>query len=40
MAVLIFSVVVVWTAGLIAGAALAVVLGSLLGVVPHRLEPR
>ncbi len=38
--VLIFSVVVSWTAGLVAGAALAVVLTTLLGVVPRRLEPR
>ena len=36
---LIFSVVVSWTAGLVAGAALAVVLATLLGVVPRRLEP-
>ena len=38
--VLIFSVVTSWTAGLVAGAALAVVLGTLLGVIPRRLEPR
>lgn len=38
--VLIFSVVVDWTAGLVAGAALAVVLVTLLAVVPRRLEPR
>jgi hypothetical protein len=37
--VLIFSVVLSWTAGLVAGAALAVVLTTLLGVVPRRLEP-
>jgi hypothetical protein len=37
---LIFSVVVSWTAGLVAGAGLAVVLVTLLGVVPRRLEPR
>jgi len=37
---LIFSVVISWTAGLVAGAALAVVLTTLLGVVPRRLEPR
>jgi hypothetical protein len=37
--VLIFSVVVSWTAGLVAGAALAVVLTTLLGVVPRHLEP-
>jgi hypothetical protein len=40
MAVLIFSVVVSWTAALIAGGALALVLGTLLGVVPKRLESR
>jgi hypothetical protein len=40
MAVLIFSVVSSWTAGLVAGGALAVVLGTLLGVVPNRLAPR
>jgi hypothetical protein len=40
MAVLIFSVVISWTAGLVAGAALAVVLGCLLLVVPLRLESR
>jgi hypothetical protein len=39
MTVLIFSVVSSWLAGLVAGAVLAVVLGSLLGVVPQRLEP-
>jgi hypothetical protein len=37
--VLIFSVVTSWTAGLVAGAALTVVLGTLLGVIPRRLEP-
>jgi tellurite resistance protein TehA-like permease len=37
--VLIFSVVVSWTAGLVAGAALAAVLTTLLGVVPRHLEP-
>jgi hypothetical protein len=37
--VLIFSVVIDWTAGLVAGAALAAVLTTLLGVVPRRLEP-
>ena len=36
---LIFSVVVSWTAAFVAGAALAVVLATLLGVVPRRLEP-
>ncbi len=36
---LIFSVVVSWTAALVAGAALALVLVTLLGVVPRRLEP-
>jgi Family of unknown function (DUF6328) len=40
MSVLIFSVVVSWPAGFIAGACLAVVLGVLLGVVPNRLAPR
>jgi hypothetical protein len=40
MTVLIFSVVSTWTAGVIAGASLAVVLGILLGVLPKRLEPR
>jgi hypothetical protein len=39
MATLIFSVVVSWPAGLIAGFALAVVLGALLALVPHRLKP-
>ena len=38
--VLIFSVVIGWTAGLAAGAAMALVLGTLLGVVPRHLEPR
>jgi hypothetical protein len=38
MSVLIFSVVISWTAGFVAGAALAVVLGVLLGVVPRRLQ--
>jgi hypothetical protein len=37
---LIFSVVVSWTAAFVAGAALAVVLVTLLAVVPRRLEPR
>jgi hypothetical protein len=37
--VLIFSVVIDWTVGLVAGAALAAVLTTLLGVVPRRLEP-
>ena len=36
---LIFSVVVSWTAAFVAGAGLAVVLVTLLGVVPRRLEP-
>jgi hypothetical protein len=36
---LIFSVVVSWTAAFVAGAALAVVLVTLLAVVPRRLEP-
>jgi hypothetical protein len=38
MAVLIFSVVADWTAGLVAGAGLAVVLAVLLGVLPKRLQ--
>jgi hypothetical protein len=38
--VLIFSVVIDWTAGLLAGAAMALVLGTLLGVLPRHLEPR
>jgi archaellum biogenesis protein FlaJ (TadC family) len=38
MVLLIFSVVVSWTAGVVAGVALAVVLVTLLGVVPRRLE--
>jgi hypothetical protein len=40
MAVLIFSVVVSWAAGVIAGVVLAVLLVTLLGVVPRRLESR
>jgi Family of unknown function (DUF6328) len=40
MGTLIFSVVIDWTAGLIAGAGLAVALVILLVVVPRRLEPR
>ncbi len=36
---LIFSVVVSWAAAFVAGAALAVVLVTLLAVVPRRLEP-
>jgi hypothetical protein len=39
MSTLIFSVVAGWTAGLIVAAALVVVLGVLLGVVPQRLDP-
>jgi ABC-type multidrug transport system fused ATPase/permease subunit len=39
-AALIFSVVTGWTAGLVAAAGLAVVLGTLLGVVPRVLDPR
>jgi Family of unknown function (DUF6328) len=39
MAALIFSVVVSWPAGVVAGAFLAVVLGTLLVVVPNRLSP-
>ena len=38
--VLIFSVVVSWAAGLLAGAALAVVLATLLALLPQRLAPR
>jgi hypothetical protein len=40
MSVLIFSVVADWTAGLFAGAGLALVLGVLLGVIPRRLQVR
>ena len=40
MSVLIFSVVATWTAGLLAGAGLAVALGLLLGVVPRRMKER
>jgi hypothetical protein len=36
---LIFSVVVSWTAGFVAGAAVAVVLATLLGALPRWLEP-
>jgi hypothetical protein len=36
---LIFSVVVSWTAGFVAGAGVAVALVTLLGVVPRWLEP-
>jgi membrane protein YdbS with pleckstrin-like domain len=39
MGTLIFSVVVDWTAGLLAGAFLAVALVILLLVIPRRLEP-
>jgi hypothetical protein len=39
-ATLIFSVVVSWTAGLVAGAVLLSVLVALLVVLPRRLEPR
>jgi Family of unknown function (DUF6328) len=39
-ATLIFAVVVSWTAGIVAGAGLAVVLVVLLGVVPRALEPK
>jgi hypothetical protein len=39
MTALIFSVVVSWPAGVIAGVALAAALGVLLVVVPWRLEP-
>jgi hypothetical protein len=37
---LIFSVVTSWTVGFVAGGGVAVVLTSLLGVVPRVLEPR
>jgi len=37
--VLIFSVVTSWTVALFVGAVLAVVMVTLLGVVPRRLEP-
>jgi hypothetical protein len=40
MATLIFSVVAGWTAGIVVAAFLALVLGLLLGVLPHRLDPR
>ena len=36
---LIFSVVVSWTAGFVAGGGVAVILATLLGVVPKVLEP-
>jgi hypothetical protein len=36
---LIFSVVVSWTAGFVAGGAVAVVLATLLGVLPGWLDP-
>jgi ABC-type multidrug transport system fused ATPase/permease subunit len=36
---LIFSVVVSWTAGFVAGGGVAVTLATLLGVVPKLLEP-
>ena len=39
-ATLIFSVVVSWTAGLVAGVVLLTVLVALLVVLPRRLEPR
>ena len=39
-ATLIFSVVASWTAGFVAGAGLAVVLTTLLAVVPRALDPR
>jgi len=39
-ATLIFSVVVSWTAGMLVALGLAVVLGTLLGVVPQRFQPR
>jgi hypothetical protein len=37
--VLIFSVVTSWTVGLVVGAGLTVVMVTLLGVVPQRLDP-
>jgi hypothetical protein len=40
MTVLIFSVVATWTAGVIAGIALAVALGALLGLVPAGIARR
>jgi hypothetical protein len=40
MGMLIFSVVLSWTAGIVAGVGLAVVLIALLAVIPKRLEPR
>jgi hypothetical protein len=40
MATLIFSVVAGWMAGIVVAAFLALVLGLLLGVFPHRLDPR
>jgi ABC-type molybdate transport system permease subunit len=40
MGTLIFSVVLDWTAGIVAGVCLTVVLGTLLAVIPNRLEPR
>jgi len=40
MGTLIFSVVLDWTAGIIAGVCLTVVLAGLLAVIPNRLEPR
>ena len=39
MGMLIFSVVVSWTAGIIADVCLAVILVVLLAVVPQRLDP-
>lgn len=40
IATLIFSVVVNWAAGLAVAAFLVVVLGTLLGIIPKRFEPR
>ena len=37
---LIFSVVVDWTAGILVALGLTLVLGTLLGVIPRRFEPR
>jgi hypothetical protein len=39
-ATLIFAVVVGWTAGILTGAVLTLVLGTLLGVMPRALEPK
>jgi hypothetical protein len=39
-ATLIFSVVLDWTAGILVALGLTLVLGTLLGVIPRRFEPR